>query len=121
VAWAGLSHAGHGPEDVEEIARVSGVPLRSVRGDAHAREELRAFGFTEQAEEHRNHAALAVVLVVLDPRMMIAVRNRSFADVEAQQSALRSMARSTAGSFTPASRASTSEIVRGTPGEFIMP
>ena len=31
------------------------------------------------------------------------------------------MARETSGSFTPAARAITSEIVKGTPGEFIMP
>jgi hypothetical protein len=83
---AGVCHAGHGPEHVEEIAGVTGVTLRAVRGEAHAREELRAFGFAQQAEEHRNHAALAIVLVILDPRMMIAVRDGSFANVEAQQS-----------------------------------
>jgi hypothetical protein len=31
------------------------------------------------------------------------------------------MARATSGSFTPASRASTKEMVSGTPGEFIIP
>ena len=56
-----------------------------MRSDAHAREELRAFRFTEQVEQYGGHSALAVVLVVLNPGMMVAVGNRAFADVKAQQ------------------------------------
>ena len=82
---AAVRHAGHGPEHVEEIARVSGVALGAVRGQAHACEELRALGLAEQVEQHRDHAALAVVLMVFDPRMMIAIGDASFADVETQQ------------------------------------
>ena len=61
------------------------VPFRSVGGDAHAREEFRAFRFTEQVEQHGGHSALAVVLVVFDPGMMVAVGNSAFADVKAEQ------------------------------------
>ena len=61
------------------------VALRSVGGDAHAGEELRAFRLAQQVEQDGGHSALAVVFVGLNPRVMVAVGNRAFADVESQQ------------------------------------
>jgi hypothetical protein len=75
----------------------------------------------EQVEQHGRHAALAVVVVGLDPRVVVAVGDGTLVDVEPQQPALRAIARPTTGSFTPACCASTRAIVNGTPGEFIMP
>ncbi len=59
--------------------------LRTVGGQAHPREILRALVLTHQVEKDGSHAAFAVVLVGLDPGIMVAVRNRALADVKPQQ------------------------------------
>ena len=56
-----------------------------MRGDAHTREKLRAFRLAQQVEENRGHSTLAVVLVGLNPRVVVAIGNRTLADVKAQQ------------------------------------
>ena len=78
----------------------------------------------------------ACALVVLKARAGVnlstgAIRRETFAEAEARGIStanlaqicgyLRSMARETSASLTPAARAITSEMVKGTPGEFIMP
>ena len=75
----------HRPQDVEEIPGVSRVSFRTVGRHAHAREECRGLRIAEQVEEHRGHPALAVVVVILDPRMMVAIRDRALSGVEAQE------------------------------------
>ena len=82
---AGQRHSGQGPEHVEEVARVPGVALGAVRGDAHAREVRGGLGVAEQVEQQRGDAVLAVVVVRLDPRMVVAVGDAALADVEADQ------------------------------------
>ena len=82
---AGLRNAGHRPGHVPEISGVPGVALVAVAGERHAGEILGAIGFPDEVEEDGGHAVLAVVVVVLDPRCVVAVWDGTFADVKAQQ------------------------------------
>jgi hypothetical protein len=74
------------------------IALAPVRGDAHAREVLRRLDIAEQVEHQRRGAVLAVVVVRVDPRVVVAVGHAPLADVEADQpGALRSIASSSFG------------------------
>jgi hypothetical protein len=92
-----------------------------VRGDTHAGEELRAIRFAEQVEQDGGHAALAVVFVVLDPRVMVAIGNRPFADVEPQQPGAEFDGAGHLRVFHARLARQHQEMVSGTPGEFIIP
>ena len=81
-----LGNTGQGPEDVEEIPRVPCVAFWSMGRDAHAREKLRTFRFSDQIEQYRGHPTLAIVLMGFNPRMMVSIRYRSFVDIETHQS-----------------------------------
>ena len=82
---SGLGDAGHGPKEVEEVAGVPAIALRTVGSNAHPREELRALRFIDQVEEDRGHPAFAVVLMSFDPWMMVSVGDRALVDVETHQ------------------------------------
>ena len=67
------------------------------------------------------HAALAVVLVGLRPRVVIAVGHRTLADVEAQELGAALDGEIEGGILESGLAGQMSEIVSGTPGAFIMP
>ena len=84
-ARAGEGDPGHRPQHVEVVAGVPAVALRSMRGNAHPREELGLLLLAECVEQDRRHAALAVVVVRLDPRVVVTVGDGTLARVEPQQ------------------------------------
>lgn len=81
----GNSHAGHRPQHVEEIAGVPLVSLAAVRGEAHPRKVLGGFAVAQQAKHHCGNAVLAVVVMGLDPRSVVAVGNAALSHVEPQK------------------------------------
>ena len=61
------------------------VALAAVRGDAHPREVRGGLRLSEEVEEDRGRAVLPVVVVGLDPRVVVAVRDASLPDIEADE------------------------------------
>ena len=56
-----------------------------MRGKTHPRKEPGTSGFIQQVEQHGGHPALAVVVVGLHPRPVVAVGNAAFANIKPQQ------------------------------------
>ena len=81
----GLGNARHGPCHVPEISRVTRIALGAMAGETHAGKIFGGFGFLNEIEQHRGHAVFTIVVMVLNPRIVIAVWNGTFAFEETQK------------------------------------
>ena len=61
------------------------IALGAVGSDGHVREELTGIRIRFQVKEHRRHLVLALVPVIFDPRVVIAVGDGTLADIETHQ------------------------------------